>query len=359
MKMKCIWCDHETTVNKLSANDKKRYANKEHIFPKSLGGEKTLPQGLVCEVCNTKFDHEIESRLRKHSKEFMELYQKSSLIKGKPIGRVRAGNKQKIKESEIFDIFNSNGFKIVRDKINPLNQVAYINANLANELKYDLLISRAIHKCAFNALLDFKEYDYTFKNYQPLKSFVYDPNEVESCKWSYAVCYSQNNLAVKFAPQYIPLLSVDSADVLAMILIFPTVIYLVGLKPAILSSTGLKGIVDILPDFAGLLNLNGFDYKNHYKKSHKLMGFNKTSFSNPINDLEFELFVNPKFFEASNETSCQLLTNCDVCFNTTPINFSIAKSMNLNKFSEFSGFSYCLHCGAEIELKNRELFIEK
>ncbi len=359
MKMKCIWCNHETTANKLLANDEKRYANKEHIFPKSLGGEKTLPLGLVCEVCNTKFDHEIESRLRKHSKEFMELYQKSSLIKGKPIGRVRSVDKKKIKELEIFDISKNNGFQIVRDKINTLNQVTYVNFNLTNELKYDFFISRAMHKCAFNALLDFKKYEYTFENHQPLKSFVYDADEVESSKWNYAICYSQNNSAVKFAPQYMPIQSIDGADVLAMILIFPTVIYLVGLKPSFLSSRGLKDIVDILPDFTGLLNLNGFDYKNHYKKSYKFIGLDKKCFSNPVNDLEFELAVNPKFFESSNETSCQLITNCDVCFNVTPINFPIPKNIGLTKFPEISGLSYCMHCDAEIELKNRELFIQE
>ena len=54
--MKCLWCGFQTTTDKALAKEDVRYreANKEHIFPESVEGQKILELGKVCQPCNDR-----------------------------------------------------------------------------------------------------------------------------------------------------------------------------------------------------------------------------------------------------------------------------------------------------------------
>ncbi len=47
MKRKCIYC--------LEENELETQKNREHIFPKTYGGQRRLELGIVCDTCNNKF----------------------------------------------------------------------------------------------------------------------------------------------------------------------------------------------------------------------------------------------------------------------------------------------------------------
>lgn len=47
MQVKCIFC--------LKENDINTQENREHIFPKTYGGQRRLEKGIVCDACNSKF----------------------------------------------------------------------------------------------------------------------------------------------------------------------------------------------------------------------------------------------------------------------------------------------------------------
>ncbi len=102
---KCFWCDFNTTTDKeiAKSNTNFRLADREHVFPEALDGDLTVPEGLVCKYCNGSLSI-IDERLKYSCQALMELYQKSSIIKGSPIGKRRQGEKQKKKEKDVNNI---------------------------------------------------------------------------------------------------------------------------------------------------------------------------------------------------------------------------------------------------------------
>ena len=57
-KIKCIYC--------LQENDIDSQESKEHIFPKTFGGQRRLPSGIVCDTCNSSFSS-FEAEVSKES----------------------------------------------------------------------------------------------------------------------------------------------------------------------------------------------------------------------------------------------------------------------------------------------------
>lgn len=368
--MRCIWCEKETTTDKKLTNENLKFANKEHIFPEGIDGNKYLPIGLVCEDCNNNLGTTIDDKLKYSSPIFMNLYQKSSLInEGNPIGK-KGKVKDKIrKKGEIYKIkSNVSDLIIERNKTN-VNEITIRNFSpTRDENEYNDWLSLGIHKCAFNGILDYKGYNYTISNHKDLRNFILNGSknikerkEIEGTEnWDYAICFASNNSFVRFQPQYHPISNEDGSLVVAMLLFFSTAVFIVGLQPNLLNANNLKNIVSVLPDFSEKLNINGFDYKFHFKKSHKLIGLSKETFSNPINELEFEIVAKAKSYITEDDNNFYVLTECNFCRNITPINFFIQKSaIDSFDISCLNAYSSCLHCKSAINSIDNKLFVKK
>jgi len=97
--MKCLWCGFQTTTDKAIAKEDVRYANKEHIFPESVEGKKTLEKGKVCQPCNDRLS-KVDYFLKNDNLAMMRQYQESSEIHGKPIGKERKKEKDKVRKKD-------------------------------------------------------------------------------------------------------------------------------------------------------------------------------------------------------------------------------------------------------------------
>ena len=368
--MRCIWCERETTTDKKLANENFKFANKEHIFPEGIDGNKSLPIGLVCQDCNNKLGTTIDDKLKYSSLIFMNLYQISSLInEGNPIGKSRKDNDKLRKEKEIYKIESKNSNLIIERNKTNVNETTITNFSpTRDENEYNDWLSLGIHKCAFNCVLYDKGYDYAISNHLDLRNFILNGSknikerkEIEGTEnWGYAICFASNNLPVRFQPQYYPITNEEGNVVLAMLLLFPTAVFIVSLQPNMLNANNLNNIVSILPNFSEKLNINGFDYKSHYKKSFKFIGLSKETFSNPINELEFEIVAKPISFVTEDDNNFYVLAECNFCRNITPINFFIQKSaIDSFDISCLNAYSSCLHCKSAINSIDNKLFVKK
>lgn len=367
--MRCIWCEKETTTDKKLKNENLKFANKEHVFPEGIDGNKCLPIGLVCQDCNNNLGTTIDDKLKYSSPIFMNLYQKSSLInEGNPIGKSRKGKDKLRKEEEIYKIESKVSDLIIERNKSNINETTITNFSpTRDENEYNDCLSLGIHKCAFNCVVNHKGYEYTHLNYLELRNFILNGSknikerkEIDGAEnWSYAVCYSSDEL-VKFEPQDFTITNEEGNIDLAILLFFPTAIFIVGLQPNIINANNLKNIVSNLPDFSNMLNINDFNYKLHYKKSFKYVGLSKETFSNPINELEFEIVAKPISFITEDKNKFYVLTECNFCRNITPINFFIPKSaIDSFDISCLNANSSCLHCKSGINSTDNKLFVKK
>lgn len=360
--MRCIWCEKETTRNDNLKSENLKYANKEHIFPEAVDGKKVLPIGLVCMDCNNKLGTTIDNKLKYSSPIFMNLYQKSSLMNGKPIGRKRKEEDEKLRKlDEIHRIKSNYSDLTIERKKSDIHEITILNFSVAKEEnEYNYWLSLGVHKCAFNAVLNIKGYDYTYSDHLELRDFILEGTKKEMINenfgnCSYAICYADDTSFVRFEPFYFPITNGEKNIIFAMLLFFPTAIFIVGLKPNVLNAISLQEIINILPDFSNSFQIKGFDFKSHFKKTFIFGDLSKKSFVSSSNDLEFEIFTKPKVFETFDEYSSSLTTICVFCKNITPIFILISK--NLPEIPNIQGKTYCLHCNAEIEFNKENLYI--
>ncbi len=125
--MKCIWCDSETTADKILKSDSLKYANAEHIFPESVGGIRTLEVGKVCEECNNRLGTQVDKFLKTENFAFLIQYQNSSYIQGKPIGKDNSSKRRKRKESEIYKIKGYGGGTLIEREESCFNHIKLTN----------------------------------------------------------------------------------------------------------------------------------------------------------------------------------------------------------------------------------------
>ncbi len=164
--MRCIWCEKETTTDKKLENENLKFANKEHIFPESVGGEKWLRVGKVCEECNNRLGNEVDKYLKTENFAFMLLYQEASYKNGKPIGKIKSVKRKLRKEAEIYKLNGYGGGMTVQRDNESFNLIKLQNmtSGTAGDVMYNEKFSKALHKCALNILIDEQSYGYVKKN---------------------------------------------------------------------------------------------------------------------------------------------------------------------------------------------------
>lgn len=328
--MKCLWCEIKTTPNKKLATDTLKYANKEHIFPESVGGINTLEIGMVCQDCNKRLGDEVDRFLKTENFMMLKQYQDSSMILGKPIGKARNKKDKERKQREIFELKGySGGFRIKRDDHNS-NNITLTNLpdGSNGDFKYNTKFSKALHKCAINVLLNTKDYDYMKENYNDLIDFVNNPKNDSYNDWSYAVCYSSMFSEIHFEPFCLQKIEIKNI-IHAVVLIFPCAIFIVCTKPNIVDLELLE-IVGLKPPELENWKNSGFDYLNHFKQS---MGNSRKTFGKK---LKFTLLKNKIMGIPNPKDSFYLLNKCNVCGQINPTGILLKKENILGKINGLS-----------------------
>jgi hypothetical protein len=217
--MRCIWCGYETTTDKSAATDQVRYANKEHIFPEAVGGKRCLPQGVVCKQCNDDLGRDVDQYLKTSDISMMYQYQIVDGIPGKSRGKDDRLRKLAQKEEIKHYAWDT---KIRRSSVEEITRFVNMGPCL-----YDDKLSRALHKCLVNSLIDeagIKAFPVTL---EPLKNYVIGVKS-ENEDWPFGLAYANLFDRRDFEPFCDSLVLNAAGSVVAGVLIFPSLLAIVG-----------------------------------------------------------------------------------------------------------------------------------
>lgn len=265
MNKKCFWCHCETTFNKDEESETIRYANEEHIFPISIGGKRILEVGSVCKRCNSKLGR-VDKHLKYGNSWMMMYYQQNPTLKGRNRGKKDRERKEKEKKQITHNIQGT----IVKDEIKKSYSFYDIQGGCIADFSYNLNFAKAIHKCAINVVCDQKGSQYIVErqnHYQILIDFVKNKQNQNSNFWPFLVCYKNIfSETLDFEPHAIKIYEEHNV-IKALILLFSSAIYIVGLTPLALtdrlSLTMIKSIQStflIKKDFEHI----GVDFNDYY-----------------------------------------------------------------------------------------------
>ena len=323
--MKCIWCELETTTDKELVSNKIKYANKEHIFPESVGGKSYLEIGKVCQDCNKRLGVTVDKYLKTENYMMLKQYQDSSIITGKPVGKVRDNKDKERKIKEIQNISGyGGGFKIERFEDNSHNfSLTNLPGGIDGDHIYNNKFSKALHKCAVNVLLDKYDYEFMKSNFGELINFVNDQNNQEYHRWSYGICYSKIFSMVHFSPYC--LLHIIEHIPKAVVLIFPCGIFIVSTEPNFMNKKLLKFTGDNIPaPVRKDWEEKGLNFFDHYTSDF-------TDFPKTFGERVKFTFVNKEIAGRTNpDDRFYLLTKCKACGQTNPTIIMLGKEIILN-----------------------------
>lgn len=220
--MRCIWCGHETTTDKSAATDKIRYANKEHIFPEAVGGKRCLTQGLVCKSCNDDLGSDVDQYLKTSDISLMHQYQIVDGIPGKSRGK--EDRLRKLAQKEEIDHYTGET-KIRRSQEG--SSTEFVNAGF---YLYDAKLSRALHKCLLNSIVDMQKLEALPEALQPLKNYIIT-GEGQDSGWALGLAYANVFGRYDFEPICASLISDSAKRLVAGVLLFPSLLAVVGCSP--------------------------------------------------------------------------------------------------------------------------------
>jgi hypothetical protein len=315
--MKCLWCGFQTTTDKDLATEVVRYANKEHIFPESVEGEKTLELGKICQLCNGRLGNFVDSNLKQGNLAMMRQYQESSAIKGKPIGKKRKkqeGKDRKEAELRYLKDRSVRGKSIGRDG----NTTDFTNYLCLDDrpidLDFDEKFSKALLKCALNVLYDQRSQEVMWETYPHALDFInkekYDGSEM----WPYAACYSNMVSRLSFEPTCLATIDITNTEdstktTIAVALLFPCGIFLIGMYPNALTP---KLVQNFKKQLQPVIDLDLF-----------------IQFRNSKQELDF-FFIKKQITGVPDPIgSFHILTRCLICQQINPTGIGIGKSLVL------------------------------
>lgn len=327
--MNCIWCNKNTTTDssRKGLADEPVYANKEHIFPESVGGIKTLELGKVCQECNERLGDSVDKFLKTENFMMLKQYQDSSEILGKPIGKIRGKTDRERKVNEITNITGyGGGFTITRDQGNSnIITLTDLPDGTGGDYTYNDKFSKALYKCAINVLLDKYDNEFVRYNFLELIDFIKNNDNTDYLDWSYGVCYSNINIfpLVHFEPFVLQIIAIGDMPQ-AVVLMFPCAIFIVGTQPRLVN-TELLNVVGSKPPKLENWEKNGFYYLKYFTGFFD--GFRKAFGEN----LKFTLVKKEITGVKNPDDSFYLLTKCKTCGQTNPTGILRAKELILGQ----------------------------
>lgn len=228
--MRCIWCDHETTPDINAAKDQVRLANKEHIFPKAVGGHRCLKQGLVCEICNKELGGTVDQYLKTGDFSIMSQFQISDGIPG----RIRGVADRERKRQEKRVLQHHNKSTVVCRSDDGVNTL-FLNVNY---YQYEPKFIRALHKCLANVIVDVLGPDH-FTEHGVLKNYVLTGEPQSASDWAVGIAYANVLERKSFEPFHSQLLLDGTGKVIAGVLLFPSLMAIVGTEPKAITRESL------------------------------------------------------------------------------------------------------------------------
>ena len=315
--MNCLWCGFQTTTDKAMAKEDVRYANKEHIFPESVEGKKTLEKGKVCQLCNARLGEYVDSNLKQGNLAMMRQYQESSAINVKPIGKKRNTEKDKVRKEDEMRYLKDRSFRgksIARDG-STTDFTNYLSLDdRPIDLDFDEKFSKALLKCALNVLYDQRSQEMMWKTYPHALNFVNKENHDESEMWPYAVCYSNMVSRISFEPSCLATIDITNTEdstktTIAVALLFPCGIFLIGMYPNALTPKLVQ------------------NFKKQLQLAIDLDIF--IQFRNSKQELDFFYIKKQITGVPDLMGSLHILTRCLICQQINPTGIGIGKSLVL------------------------------
>jgi hypothetical protein len=236
--MRCIWCERETTLCESAETDDVRYANLEHIFPVAVGGKRGLKLGEVCRDCNKKLGAQVDEYLKIGDFSMMYQYQ---VVDGIP-GRVRNAEDRRRKLAEKLHLkHHSKSGAITRSED---GEEVTISDFFMYE--HDAMFVRALHKCLANSIVNAHGGEQFIAQHQLLKKYILGKAAEDHNDWAVGLAYANMSERMNFEPFCGGLFSDDAGRVIAGVLVFPSLLAVVGAFPDVMSKNFLHKSADMV-----------------------------------------------------------------------------------------------------------------
>ena len=303
----CLWCGEST----------KGEDSVEHIFPKSIGGIRTLPLGSVHKKCTDELD--LDRFFKKGHIAMMDAFQIDPQIKGyRRKGKV-ARRKQEEK-TEITGIGDAQFTKLVRNS-NVANQINPIYAVTSDKFV------RALHKCLANILC----YSYGSKTaretFKELINFV-NGTCADVHPWSYGISFPNRTRETLLIAEPKILAHIINEKETIVSFIHTSGIWIMGSHPFSINPFVIENMSELILKAMknkkdAILDSFGFQYEN---RSY----FGRLKFLWTVKQIEGK----------PTDESLYLLTNCKVCGQKNPTGLMLQRSIiyegNLNTVTSYS-----------------------
>lgn len=318
--MRCIWCDHETTTDESAATDKIRYANLEHIFPEGVGGQKCLAQGLVCQVCNNELGGTVDRYLKTGDFSMMNQFQISDGIPGKRGDAARRERKRQ--EKRVLHHHNKSTITCRSD--NGTNTL-FLNVNY---YQYEPKFIRALHKCLANVIVDVLGPDH-FTEHGVLKNYVLTGEPQSASDWAVGIAYANVVERKSFEPFHSQLLLDGKGKVIAGVLLFPSLLAIVGTEPKTITKESLWLFTRILHKEFSRSHKNGLTWD--VVQYFQAQGVLDTSNRVPLHTKLKVRLVKKHVTGVPLPSKIQLLVCCPCCGQANPTGIEYQKTEVLSQ----------------------------
>ena len=300
----CLYCKSKTRCNNTTVG--KFVQSREHIFPKSMGGEKMLVKGDVCDECNNRLSV-VDKAFKKNSLMTAFAYQVDDFKQG----RKRNPDAIKRHKEEKKHIILDNGGSIIESEVDAVGscRTTFTNVDFSH---YDEHFSRSIHKCIANRLCQSYGSIRTNELFFELIDYVNTGKNPED--WSYAISYPMMIQPARVRPDIFASFLIDDLPITISI-IDTSGLYCLGAFPNSLNKNNIEIISNEVAQ-------NDGPYKNEFEKFGKTLydfyGFKISNYT-PIGKLNFHWLKKQLSSERDSFDVLFVLARCKVCNQVNPI----------------------------------------
>ena len=300
----CLFCGTATS----------RDEPREHIFPKSMGGDAVMPIGDVCRNCNTALS-DLERSLKRENPVMAESYQIDDFQKGR-----RNSPERKQRQSKQKKYIEGEGFKVKFDKDASTLRITSVDLSI-----YRDKFVRTLHKFAIELVCKEVGSRAAREKYPEIIDFVM--NGTNPHLWSYAASYRRMIMFNEgfIRPWELNRCIVDDKPI-AICIIHTSGIYIIGLKPNTLNLQFIQQISQhILNSSDGYyyehLTKNGPNF-DHYFDSKDWKPVHRLDTIGQLNFIWIRKHVKPK----QRSEDLHLLVRCKICGQTNPTGIQICRN---------------------------------